>query len=518
MTEADRSALALNLVGVSKSFGATKALRDVSLGIVPGEVHALVGQNGSGKSTMIKVLSGYHVPDAVVSAYSGGQPLGLGDTAEARRAGIHFVHQDLGLVENLDVLDNLALGRGYETQAGLRIRWRREARNAVALLDRLGHPMDVRRQVRTLTPIERTTVAIARALRDSGEDSGDDMRLLVLDEPTASMARPDVERLHQIVRRLTARGTAILYVSHHLDEVLSLADRVTIFRDGQSVGAQSTAGLTHDMLAELMTGHPLQLATMAEREASPGTAALQLKGLTGSTVTNLDLSVLFGEIVGVAGIDGSGREELGHLVFGSLRRSGTVLVDGAPLPANRPDISSSSGLGFVPANRATDGLVLSLTVRENLSLTSLKRYWRRWALSRSRERRDANNWITRLGVKTQSAETPVSALSGGNQQKVAVGKWLRMAPKVLILDEPTQGVDVAAKEDIYCLVDDVVSGGGAVLVCSTDEEELERLCDRVIVLGNGAVATEIPKSQISAARIARACLDARTQDHPGANS
>lgn len=272
------------------------------------------------------------------------------------------------------------------------------------------------------------------------------------------------------------------------------------------------------MLAELMTGHPLQLATMAEREASPGTAALQLKGLTGSTVTNLDLSVLFGEIVGVAGIDGSGREELGHLVFGSLRRSGTVLVDGAPLPANRPDISSSSGLGFVPANRATDGLVLSLTVRENLSLTSLKRYWRRWALSRSRERRDANNWITRLGVKTQSAETPVSALSGGNQQKVAVGKWLRMAPKVLILDEPTQGVDVAAKEDIYCLVDDVVSGGGAVLVCSTDEEELERLCDRVIVLGNGAVATEIPKSQISAARIARACLDARTQDHPGANS
>ena len=492
----------LSIRHLNKTFPGVHALIDVDFDVEPGEVHALVGQNGSGKSTLIKVLAGFHAPDSGFEAEVLGEAYALGDSKAAHDVGLRFVHQDLGLVPVLDSIDNLALGAGYVTGSSGRILWRQQAAAARRAVAAIGYDVDVRKPVDRLAPIERTAVAIARALRDVNDRA---VALLVLDEPTATMPQPEVDRLFEIVNELRRRGIAVLYVSHHLEEIFTIGDRVTVLRDGRNVGTRAVAGLEERELVELMTGGFVD-ATVTSHQVVSDDPVLQARGLSGRRLRDVDLTVHRGEIVGVAGITGSGREELCSMLFGGRPRSGTVTVDGRPVAAMAPHEAVSAGVGFVPADRHRDGLIMQFNVRENLTLSGLGRFWKRLRLDQRDERRQCVASIGRLDVKTPSTETVVESLSGGNQQKIVLGKWLQTAPKLLLLDEPTQGVDIASKAELHDLIDRAAAAGSAVLVCSSDEVELERLCDRVVIARAGQFTNELRRPNISAGRLAQESL------------
>jgi ribose transport system ATP-binding protein len=491
----------LDLRGVSKTFGGTRVLHDVALDIAPGEVHALVGQNGSGKSTLIKILAGFHTADPGASTFIDGEPRTLGDPDEIHDAGVRFVHQDLGLVSDLSVADNLALGHGYSTGLGGRIAWRQQRMAAKAALRAIGYEIDVRRLVEDLQPVERTAVAIARALQSARGE----MSVLVLDEPTATMPKAEVQRLFKIVDTVRQQGVGIIYVSHHLEEVFELADRVTVLVDGHRVATRACSELDQRSLVDLMTGGVVDEARRRSA-AAVGPPFLRLEGIQGTEVVGLDLLVHAGEIVGVAGITGSGREELCSLIFGAKARGGKVWVQGHVLPASRPQRACSLGLALVPANRLRDGVVAGLNVRENINLTMARRLARRTRIPMRADRSQAADIGRKMSLKAPSMEAPIEALSGGNQQKVVLGKWLQTRPRVLLLDEPTQGVDVAAKAEIHHLIDEAATQGVAVLVCSSDEAELERLCDRVVVLRHGRPVSEFSGAEVQTRRLVHASL------------
>jgi ribose transport system ATP-binding protein len=503
----------LDLRAVSKTFGGARVLHDVSLDIAPGEVHALVGQNGSGKSTLIKILAGFHRADPGATAFVDGQARELGDPDDIHDAGVEFVHQDLGLVPALSVVDNLALGHGYATGLGGRISWRRQRKAAETAIHAVGYEVDVRKTVDELQPVEKTAVAIARALQSAGGN----MSVLILDEPTATMPKAEVQRLHAIVKRVREQGVGILYVSHHLEEVFELADRVTVLVDGHRVATKPCSELDQRSLVNLMTGGVVDEARRRST-ADLGEPVLELASVGGLELKGLDLTVHAGEVVGVAGITGSGREELCSLIFGARSREGRVSVRGRALPASNPHTAARLGLALVPANRLRDGVVIGLNVRENLNLTTLRQLFRRGRIPVGDDRRQAAGVSRKMSVKAPSLEAPIEALSGGNQQKVVLGKWLQTDPAVLLLDEPTQGVDVAAKAEIHHLIDDVASRGVAVLVCSSDEAELERLCDRAVVLRHGQIMSEFNGDDIQTRRLVHTSLGLTDEaDDEGAN-
>ncbi|MYZ36447.1 MULTISPECIES: sugar ABC transporter ATP-binding protein [unclassified Streptomyces] len=504
----------LSISHLSKTFPGVKALDSVDLDVRRGQIHALVGQNGSGKSTLIKILAGVHTPDdPAPSATVEGHAFHLGDAHSAHKAGLRFVHQDLGLVPNLSSIDNLALGFGYATGATGRIRWKEQRARAERALQTVIDDFPLRRNVGTLSVFQQTALAIARALQDWDSHGS----LLVLDEPTAAMPRAQVEHLFDLLKAIRARGTSVLLVTHHLEEVFAIADRVTVLRDGSVVADQALQDLNAAGLTTLMTGEQNRRAARRQR-SEPGPVALHLRGVSGETLQPFHLEVRRGEIVGVAGLNGSGREEVCELVFGARKRTGTVDVAGTPLAPNRPDVAIKSGVGMVPAHRHRDGLVMTQSVRNNLTLAGLDEFRGKVRIRTQAERETAASWVHRLGVKTTSTETPVAALSGGNQQKVVIGKWLRLEPAVLLLDEPTQGVDVAAQADLHALLTDAAAKGTALLVCSSDEVELSKLCDRVIVLRSGQVATELRGSELTPQHIVTHSLttdiDASTTSKP----
>jgi ribose transport system ATP-binding protein len=500
----------LRIAGLSKTFPGVRALVDAELDIEAGEIHALVGQNGSGKSTLIKVLAGVHDPDPGATAFVGDCPLELGSGKAAHELGIRFVHQDLGLVDNLSAVDNLALGFGYPTRAG-RIRWRVQRERAERALGHVVDDFPLDRPAGTLTVFQRTALAIARALQDFGANGA----LLVLDEPTATMPRDQVEHLFALLGRIRERGTPVLLVTHHMEEVFAVSDRVTVLRDGSIVAVERTGDLTTPELVSLMTGDAhrrLERVGVPDREH----VTLSVRGLTGPTLRGTDIEVHRGEIVGVAGLGGSGREELCGLIFGAERRAGgEVFVDGKALAPGRPEQSVARGIGLVPAHRHQQGLVMSESVRRNLTLATLRDFVRGGRVQKRREAAAVRKSIERFGVKTASAEVPVSTLSGGNQQKVVLAKWLRMEPTLLLLDEPTQGVDIAAQAELHQLIFEAAAAGTAVLVCSSDELELARIADRVLVIRDGTVHTELGRDRATAHLIFTATLGA---DDPATTS
>jgi ribose transport system ATP-binding protein len=340
----------------------------------------------------------------------------------------------------------------------------------------------------------------------------DSIALLVLDEPTAAMPAGDVEMVYELVRRARVAGAAVLYVSHHLDEVFALADRVTVLRDGRAVATLAVDSSSPGQLADLMSGGHVDVGVRPEPRPADQ-PLLELRGVSADVLRDFDLTLHAGEIVGVAGVDGSGRDEVAAAIFGGRPRRGDVRCGDIELPACRPDVAIAASIGYVPGDRAAAGLILDMNIRENFTLPSLRDFWRHLVLNNRRERADVSAWNRRLGVRTETAEKPVSVLSGGNQQKVVIGKWLRLEPKVLLLDEPTQGVDVAAKADIHRLLDDYAGRGAAVLVSSSDETELVRLCSRVLVLDHGRVTAEFAGGQVNRAAIARASLGGQPRNH-----
>jgi ribose transport system ATP-binding protein len=497
--------------GMSKLFPGTRALDDVDLNIQPGEVHGLVGQNGSGKSTLIKVLAGYHEAEPGTVVEVEGESVSLGNAGVARDAGFRFVHQDLALVDVLSVAENLALGRGFQTGVGKRIHWSAERTRANSMIRSLGFSFDAETLVRDLSAAERTGVAIARALWHWEEGA----KLLVLDEPTAALPKTEVEILFDAIRRVRERGLGVIYVSHRLDEVFSIADRVTVLRDGRKVGTYPTHELDEDRLVSLMVGSAVTKAVNGHTRLT-SEPALTVRALRGEVIENVGFDAYSGEVLGVSGLTGSGRDELLSLLFGSAPRDGEVNVEGRSVPPLHPRAAMDRGIAFVPGDRHRDGGMFDMSVLENCTIPDLRSFRSRsGALRKRREVAEVQAWLDRLDVRPPDPDLTLASLSGGNQQKVVLAKWLRLDPRVLLLDEPTQGVDVGAKATIHRLIRDAANAGAAVVIASSDDEEICDVCDRALVLRAGAIAADLTRERISMDELGRLQLSGSAS--PGHN-
>jgi ribose transport system ATP-binding protein len=483
--ESTNVAVEIDVRTVSKTFQGQRALDSASLELRRGEIHGLLGQNGSGKSTLIKILAGYHQPDHGASALVRDEPFDLGSVSAASSAGIRFIHQDLGLVGEMDSVDNLALSGAYSRSWWLSDRLERRA--AVRLLGEYGLDLDIdpRIPMTELSAAQRTLVATVRAVSALDREDG----VLVLDEPTAALPDREVRHLFGLVRRLRDRGMSVLFVTHRLGEVFELCDRVTVLRNGRNVATRSVHELEYDELVELIIGRPLE-AFYPPTPSPVKTVLLEVTDLAGQSVSKASLSVHAGEIVGVTGLVGSGYESLLGMIFGAVRPdAGSITVCGRPVPAFSPPASIANGLGYASADRKRlDGL-LDWTVRENLTLPQLRR--RRWSgwLSARAERKDTEAWVQRAHVAPPNTELLFGALSGGNQQKVILARWLRCGSRVFILEEPTAGIDLGSKHAIYEQLAETAAEGAGVLLSSSDTEELCAVCDRVLVMRNGVVAS-----------------------------
>lgn len=491
----------LTVRSLSKSYPGQMALDDAEITIRSGQVHALLGQNGSGKSTLIKVLAGFHRPDPGADVEVGGRPVSPEELAGNHDDRIRVMHQDLGLVHSMNIMENLALGRGFHATSLGRINWAEERRRAVKLLDVFGLTASPSARIGTLSSAEQAVVGLARAMQDWDEQGG----LLILDEPTASLPRSEVVRLFDAVRRVAARGAGILLVTHRLDEVFDVADWVTVLRDGRTVGSQATADLDERTLVELIIGRPTTELYVDPPEVREDTV-FDARGLWGSVVENFTLPVHAGEIVGVAGIVGSGREEVASLLSGAApAAAGTIKLGQAQLPRDLRN-ARKLGMAFVPADRPALGSIQTQTVAANILLGNVGSLFSKGWLSPRRESADADRWIDTVALRPAEPDRILSTLSGGNQQKAVVARVLRQRPRVIILDEPTQGVDVGAKATIYELVAGAARGGAAVVVCSSDTDELANICDRVLVMRHGRIAAELRGAQLSSDSIAEQCL------------
>ena len=484
---AQAGAPVLRIERLSKTFAGTRALVDASLDIRPGEVHALVGQNGSGKSTLIKTLAGYHAPDPGATAELLGEPFALGqDVPDALR----FVHQDLGLVMELNAMDNLALRGGFARGRGGRVLWREQARESRRVLARFGVELDIHRPLAQATPVERTVVAIAAALQGWHGGAG----LLVLDEPTAVLPHDEVERLFAMVREVQRAGTSVLYVSHRLDEIFELADRVTVLRAGRVVTTETVSDVDPRGLASLMVGEdvdPDYRAPVGVRPDAP--VVLELRDVGGRWLRGVDLDVHRGEILGIAGLAGAGVLELPYVIAGCAKHDTAGRIRMPHRSDDWHDAADAERLGIplVPADRAREAVIAEFGVGENLSLSVLGSLGRRGRLRLRDERQLVARWTERLGVVSAGPDALISTLSGGNQQKVVVARCLVRNPELLVLCEPTAGVDIGTRIAIYDLIARLSAEGLTVVVASSDVGDLLAMCTRVAVLRHGKVAAEL---------------------------
>ena len=496
----------LEVRNLSKAFAGTRALDGLDFSVEAGEVRALLGENGSGKSTLIKILAGFHHPSGG-SVLVGGVPLAFGSAAASHGLGLRFVHQNLALVDQLSVEDNLALSTGYPVLSGV-IRVRASRASAVEALRRVGLEIDPGSLVGKLTPAEKTGVAVARALRGVREDEA---TVLVLDEPTATLPDVEVARILQIVRTVQAMGVAVVYVTHRLEEVFQVASTVTVLQDGRHVATVPVGTLSREELVHLMVGEELDEVHRAASSIHrlEGAPALEVSGLHTARLHGVSVNVSSGEIVGVAGITGSGREELLGCIFGVHEvAEGRVVVSGTEVRGNSPRTSIGHGVAFVPAERQRLGTLASLSARENISITN-DRLMSRPLLDRRYERRSTAEWFRRLKVRPQGeVERPLGLFSGGNQQKVVFGKWLQRTPRVLLLDEPTQGVDVATKALLHRNLLNAAADGAAILVSSSDSDELAALCHRVLILHDGRVVEVLEGDDVTPTAISQRLLHA----------
>ncbi len=490
---------ALTVSSLSKTFNGRTVLSDFEISIEPGEIHALLGQNGSGKSTLIKALAGYHEPDAGAVMQVGGRDLDPGSPASSYHLGCRFVHRDLALVGTMSVQDNLFLAGGFPTRLG-RVDRKAGRRTTAKALSALGLDLDPDQPVAALRPAERTGVAIARALLSR---DGDLPAVVVLDEPTATLPTHEVNALLATLRATAASGVGILFVTHQLDEIRSFAQKVTVLRNGYRAGCWTVGEISGADLVRQLVGEQLAAELdMAQEPAQPhadGTATLSVSELRVARLRELSLHVRPGEIVGLYGLTGSGREDALTAIYGAVKRdAGSVRVGGDELAAGRPDAAIKAGIGYLPPDRKALGGMMTLSARHNLTLLNLRPFWRRGSLRRKPETAEADTWFERLNVQPRHGEElPLSTFSGGNQQKILLAKWLRLNPRVLLLEEPSQGVDVGAKLEVHRQIVAAARAGAAVVVCSSEVEELVALCERVLVIRNGYVSDELTGSRVN---------------------
>jgi rhamnose transport system ATP-binding protein len=480
------------LANVSKRFAATQALLDVSMDLLPGEIHGLVGENGAGKSTIVKVLSGIHQPDTG-SVLLDGQPVLLHGPSHARSLGIATVHQEPRLFPDLTVAENVFMGHTPTGRLGS-ISWRQMRKSADEIFASLNVHLDSTAVVRGLSMADQQLIEIAKALSA-------DSRVLILDEPTASLSAHEVERLFTIVRQTRANGVAVLFVSHRLEEVFELCDRATVLRDGRHVITAPTSDFTAADLVRHMVGRAVSL--FPRSAAKIGDVLLDVRGLTllGS-FRDVSFSVHSGEIVGLAGLVGAGRTEVARVLFGLDRAdSGEVELDGKPVHFRTPSEALRAGIAYVPEDRHLDGLVPGFSIAENVTLPILSRLFPRLLMHKSEEQSLASGYSERLRIRSNGVDDLVEALSGGNQQKVVIAKWLATKPRVLILDEPTRGVDIGAKVEVHRIISDLAAAGLGIILISSELPEVLAMSDRIIVLHEGRMSAELSRSDATEERV-----------------
>ena len=479
---------------MSKRYGATQALDRVSFSIEPGTVHALLGGNGCGKSTLIKILAGVTHADEGTIAVNGETCSAREITPELAAAnGFRFVHQQPSVIADLSVAENIAFGRDLPLGRLGGIRWREVRRRAQAALDRLGSEIDVTAPASSLRPAGQAIVAIARALQDLDHLG---RGVLVLDVPTAALPAAEVATLMDAVRRYAAEGLSVLFVSHRLEEVLELASAATILRDGVVSSSLGPGEIEHDRLVEGIVGGAVTLSGPAPSTArAGGVPRLAVAGLGGGRLRDVSFELPPGEVVGIAGLLGSGRSSLLRVLFGFVAvERGEIRIDGELAPLRSVEEAIAAGIAYVPEDRANDALFGALSVDENLSVVTTGDYWRRGLLRRRAERRDSRELLSAFAIKAAGTEVPVTSLSGGNQQKVVLARWLRRPLRLLLLDEPTQGVDIGARAEIYEAIGRAASSGTTVLVASSEFEELTQICSRVLVLADGRIVADLVNS------------------------
>lgn len=481
---------------VTKSFGGVMALNDITFAIGRGECHALMGENGAGKSTLGKVLAGIHRPDSG-TMHLDGLERHFHAPAAAIRAGIGMVHQELAFCSELSVAENLCMGQ-YPRRMGLFLDRREMHRRARELLGRINVALDASQPMRRLSTAQEQLVQVAAAI-------GTGANVLVFDEPTSSLSEPEARRLFQLIEDLKRSGVTIVYVSHRMPEVFRLCDRISVLRDGRYVGTLDRAQATQDKVVQMMIGRSVQEYFPKHLHAEPGQVLLRVRGLRSpGKFRDVSFDVRRGEILGFAGLVGAGRSEVARAIFGlDPSAKGQMELDGRPLPLGDVRNAMRCGIGMVPEDRKRQGLILMAGGGFNFSLPTLDRFSRLGFVSRSREREAASRSFAGLRVKTASLDAPVAELSGGNQQKVALAKWLARNAQLLIADEPTRGVDVGAKAAIHELLDELARSGVAVMLISSELPEVLNLSTRIIVLREGRIAGEVPRSEATQDRVLR---------------
>ena len=484
------------LRGISKEFPGVKALDDVSFEIRAGEVHMLVGENGAGKSTLMKILCGAYRADRG-AFLNNDEPVTIRDVGDARQFGIAVIFQDFTLVPYLDIAQNIFLGREFSSRVPGFIDRRRIYAEAKRVLDGIGFDIDPREPVHSLGVAQQQMVEIAKALSQ-------DARILVMDEPTAALSDHETEKLFAMIARLKAKGVAIIYISHRLSEVFALGDRITVLRDGRKIADLLPKETTPDQLVTLMVGRPVDTTYTRPARPVPGEVTLEVKNLSGpSGFSDVNLTVRAGEIVGLCGLVGSGRTEVARAIFGADRvTSGEIRLFGEPI-AESIEAATRRGMALIPENRKTQGLAVARSVGDNIVLAGLRKMFPAGIFVPRRAMKAARAMIDKLRIATPTPRRPVGTLSGGNQQKVVIGKWLNADAKFFIFDEPTRGIDVGAKSEIFRLLDGLVHNGAAVLMISSEQIEIVHICDRAYVMRSGRIVGELAHNELTEANIVR---------------
>ncbi len=484
----------LSANGISMAFDGVDVLKNVSLDLYPGEVHALVGENGAGKSTLVKIMAGIYQP-RLGHVGLDGQPVVVPNPHSATALGIALIHQEPLAFPDLTVAENIFVGSEPVRRQGL-LDWPTIYRRSTELLDSLGLHLNPKTKMRGLSVADQQMVDMAAALAQNA-------RILLMDEPTAALTPNEVERLFAIMRRLRDQGVALAFISHRLEEVSAIADRLTVMRDGEMVGERNPRATTHDEIIRLMVGRPLQVLFEKPEQQAIGATVLEVQHLTrAGHFEDISFTLRAGEIVGLAGLVGAGRSDVAQALFGIARAdSGTILMDGKPILFRNPRAAMAHGLAYVPEDRQHQGLLMPMSVSRNMSLPMLPQLAQVGWLREHRERSAAQEYVEQLRIVLRQVEQPVAELSGGNQQKVVLSKWLMTQPRLIILDEPTRGIDVGAKAEVHRLMGKLTSQGIAILMISSELPEVLAMSDRVLVMREGRLVAELDRQELSAERV-----------------
>jgi ribose transport system ATP-binding protein len=505
---------------ISKAFGGVQALDDFSLTILPGEVHGLLGENGSGKSTFIKVLAGYHAPDGGELVVDGGTVKLPVPPGAFRDLGMGFVHQELGLVSSLSAVENYWLSKSPRRANRYYVSWRRERAQMVNALARYDVKIDPRAPVAQLQPVERASLAIVRAFEFMREERQEDggSGLLILDEPTVFLPRRDKERLFRLIRDLTQSDGSVLFVSHDLDDARAITDRVTVVRNGKNVGTVDTLDVTDHTLIEMIIGRRLAAFAATAQPARQDDQLIRISNVSGEFAEDVSLVLRRNEVVGLAGLPGSGFEDIPYILFGAKKAEGSLELGTElhDLSDMTPEKAIELGMALVPSDRQINGCIGSLSVRDNVMMQTLPNYFRYGRLHRRQIHDDCRQLGQKFDVRPNDPGKIFELLSGGNQQKALLAKWLQERPGLLLLDEPTQGVDIGARQEIFRMIRETATGGTGVLCASSDHEQLATISDRVLIFAQGRVSQELQGEDITKERISEQCYRTPLPSRAGA--